>query len=43
MGGCEDRTSLHEAEESALLGAIARKRLMKTEAGKKNLGGCGDL
>jgi hypothetical protein len=30
MGGCEDRTRAREAEESPLLEAIARERLVKT-------------
>jgi hypothetical protein len=28
-GGCEDRTLAREDEESTLLGAVARERLMK--------------
>jgi hypothetical protein len=44
MGGCEDRTSAHEAEESPLLEVVARERLMKTqEAGKRFSGYCGGL
>jgi hypothetical protein len=38
-GGCEDRTSVHEAEESPLLVAAARKRLVKTQQAGKGLAG----
>jgi hypothetical protein len=42
MGVCEVRTWAHEAEESPLLEAIARKCLMKTlQAGEDLV--CGDL
>jgi hypothetical protein len=35
-GGCDDRTGGREAEESPLLEAVARERLVKTQqAGKK--------
>jgi hypothetical protein len=36
-GGCEDRVWAHEAEESALLEAIARERLVKTQQVGKGL------
>jgi hypothetical protein len=37
-GGCQDRISAREAEESPLVEAIARERLMKAQqAGKKGL------
>jgi hypothetical protein len=40
MGGYEDRTRGHEAEESPFLETVARERLMKTQqAGKKCLTG----
>jgi hypothetical protein len=46
-GGCEDRTWEREAEESTLLEAVARERLVKTQqAGKSSAGGvvnCGDI
>jgi hypothetical protein len=34
MGGCEERTSAREAEESPLLESVARKRLMTYQVGK---------
>jgi hypothetical protein len=44
MGGCEDKTSACEAEESPLLEAAAKERLMKTQQAGKMLSGCyGDL
>jgi hypothetical protein len=44
MGGCEDRTCAREDEESPLLEAVVRERLMKTQQGGKGLGECcGDL
>jgi hypothetical protein len=42
MGGCEDRTSAHEAEESPLLVTVARERLMKAQRVGKRLNGCCD-
>jgi hypothetical protein len=43
-GFCEDRTCVREAEESPLLKAVARERLMKTQQAEKRLSGCcGDL
>jgi hypothetical protein len=43
-GDCEDRTWAREAEESPLLEAVAKERLMKTQqAGKRLSGCCGDL
>jgi hypothetical protein len=44
MGGCEERIWERKAEESPLLEAIARERLMKRQqAGKRFSGCCGDL
>jgi hypothetical protein len=44
MGGCEDRTWTHEAEESPLLEAVAREWLVKIQqAGKRFIRCCGDL
>jgi hypothetical protein len=40
MGGCEERTSACEAEESAVLEAVARERLMKTQQTGKRLSRC---
>jgi hypothetical protein len=37
MGSCEDRTLVHEAEESRLLEAVARERLVKTQQAVKGL------
>jgi hypothetical protein len=34
MGGCDERTRAHEAEESPLLEAVATKWLMTQQAGK---------
>jgi hypothetical protein len=42
-GGCEDRTLAREAEESPLLEAVARERLMTQQAGKRFSGCCGDF
>jgi hypothetical protein len=42
MEVCEERTSVHEAEESPLLEAAARKRLVKTQQDGKDLP-CSDL
>jgi hypothetical protein len=43
-GGCEDRTSSREAEESPLLEVVAREQLMKTQqVGKRFSGCCGYL
>jgi hypothetical protein len=43
-GGCEDRTCACEAEKFALLEAVVRERLMKTQQARKRLSGCcGDL
>jgi hypothetical protein len=43
-GGCEDKIWVRKAEESPLLEAFARERLMKTEYAWKRLSGCcGDL
>jgi hypothetical protein len=39
MGGFEDRTSVHEAEGSPLLEAVARKQLVKTRQAGKGLAG----
>jgi hypothetical protein len=39
MGGCEERTCVLEAEESPLLEAIARERLLKTQQVVKGLAG----
>jgi hypothetical protein len=39
MQGCEDRTSVGEAEESPLLEAIAREQLVKTQQAGKGLAG----
>jgi hypothetical protein len=38
-GGCEDRTSLREAEESILLESVAKERLVKTQQAGKCLAG----
>jgi DNA-binding TFAR19-related protein (PDSD5 family) len=38
-GGCEDRTSEREAEESLLLEAVARERLDKIQHARKGLAG----
>jgi hypothetical protein len=38
-GGSEDRTWAHEAEESPLLKAVARERLVKTQQAEKGLAG----
>jgi hypothetical protein len=44
MAGCEERTSAREAEESPLLEAVARERLMKTKQARKRFSECcGDL
>jgi hypothetical protein len=40
MGGCENRTRAREAEESPLLEAVARERLVKTQQAGKRLSGC---
>jgi hypothetical protein len=43
-GGCEERTWGREAEESPVLEAVARERLVKTQQAGKRLSGCyGDL
>jgi hypothetical protein len=43
-GRCEERTWPREAEESPLLEAVARERLVKTQqAGRRLSGCCGDL
>jgi hypothetical protein len=42
-GVCEERTSAREAEESPLLEAVARERLLKTHQAGKLSGCCGDL
>jgi hypothetical protein len=43
-GGCGDRTWAREAEESPLLEAVARERLVKTQqAGERLSEYCGDL
>jgi hypothetical protein len=42
MGGSENRTSAREAEESPLLEAVARERLMKTKQAVQKLGECCD-
>jgi hypothetical protein len=42
MGGCEDRTLAREAEESAMLEAVARGQLMKTQQDGEDLA-CSDL
>jgi hypothetical protein len=42
MGGCEDRTLARVAEESPLLEAVARERLVKT-GWKRPRGCCCDL
>jgi hypothetical protein len=39
MGGCEDRNCVHEAEESPLLEAAARERLVKTQQTRTRLAG----
>jgi hypothetical protein len=39
-GGCEDRTWAREAEESSLLEAVARERLMKTQQAGRGLSVC---
>jgi hypothetical protein len=36
-GGCEERSSVREAEESPLLEAAARERLVKTQQAGKGL------
>jgi hypothetical protein len=41
--GCEDRTLAREAEESPLLEAVARERLMKTQQAGKFSRCCGTL
>jgi hypothetical protein len=42
--GCKGRTPAREAEESPLLEATAKQRLMKKQqAGKRLSGCCGDL
>jgi hypothetical protein len=38
-GGCEDRIRVHEAEESPLLEAVARERLVKPQQAGKGLAG----
>jgi hypothetical protein len=44
MGGCEDITWDREAQESPMLEAVARERLMKTQLAGKRLSRCyGDL
>jgi hypothetical protein len=35
MGGCEERTREHEAEESPLLESVAREWLVKTQQAEK--------
>jgi hypothetical protein len=42
-GGCDKRTWAHEAEESPLLEAVARERLVKTAGWKRLSRCCGDL
>jgi hypothetical protein len=42
MGGCEDKTWAREAEESPLLEAVARERLLETLQAGKELA-CTDL
>jgi hypothetical protein len=43
-GGCEERTSARAAEESLLLEAVVRERMLKTQQDGKMLSGlCGDL
>jgi hypothetical protein len=42
-GGCDKRTWAREAEESPLLEAVARERLVKTAGWKRLSGCCGDL
>jgi hypothetical protein len=39
IGGCEDRTWAREAEESPLLEAVARERLVETQQTVKGLAG----
>jgi hypothetical protein len=39
MGVCEERVSAREAEESPLLEAVARERLVKTQWAGKAYGG----
>jgi hypothetical protein len=39
MGDCEDRTWEREAEQSPLLEAVTRERLMKTQQAGKGLAG----
>jgi hypothetical protein len=39
MGGCEDRTWVHEPEESSLLEAVDREWLVKTQQAGKDLAG----
>jgi hypothetical protein len=44
MGGYEEKTWVHEAEEAPLLKAISREWLMKTQQATKGLSRyCGDL
>jgi hypothetical protein len=44
MDGCDKRTWAREAEDSPLLEAVARERLMKEQqAGKSLRGRCGDF
>jgi hypothetical protein len=43
MGVCEERTRAREAEESTMLEAAARERLVKTAGWKRLCGCCGDL
>jgi hypothetical protein len=43
MGGCEDRTSVQEAEEFPLLEVVAREWLMKKQQARKRLNRFSDL
>jgi hypothetical protein len=38
-GGCEERTYEHEGEESTLLEAVERERLVKIQQAEKGLAG----
>jgi hypothetical protein len=40
MGGCEQRTSAREVEDSPLLEAVARERLAKAQRAGRRLSWC---
>jgi hypothetical protein len=43
MGGCNKRTSAREAEESPLLEAVARERLVKIKQAGRGLAGAVEI